>query len=281
MRIASLFAGLLVTLVARTAHADPADSAKAEALFRQGRAAAEAGNYAVACPKFEESYRLEPAPGTLLNLGDCEENQGQLVRAWQHFRQLHDELPASDRRKSLADRRAKAALVRAPKLRVVLASAVPATVVRDDAVLDRASLGVRVPVEPGKHVIVVSAAGRRDNHYEVLVGDGEDKEIAVAVGEPDSKPPVLHREAMHAPSSDGSARRTTTIVLGGVGLASVATGGALGVFAAAELANTRPATQLQTPLVVGTVFIGAGIVLLGTALIVALTGDHSRTWGQF
>ncbi|NOU28880.1 MAG: hypothetical protein HOO96_13330, partial [Polyangiaceae bacterium] len=71
MHLRPLFALALVLIAA------PAFRDDAETLFREGRKALEAGDYAVACAKFAESQRIEPAPGTLLNLAGCEERSGK------------------------------------------------------------------------------------------------------------------------------------------------------------------------------------------------------------
>src|SRR5947207_15862051 len=83
----------LLTSSAATAEpgatAEPDSSApSAEALFREGRDAVKMGEYEIACPKFEESQRLDPANGTLLNLALCEEGWGHLADARRHFRQV-------------------------------------------------------------------------------------------------------------------------------------------------------------------------------------------------
>ena len=58
-----------------------APSQEAGKLFDKARAAFKAGNFAEACPAFEQSYTLEPALGTLLNLGSCLEKQGRFASA--------------------------------------------------------------------------------------------------------------------------------------------------------------------------------------------------------
>jgi hypothetical protein len=70
----------------RVARADAADDKKKAArLFKEGRALITAGKIDEACPKFVESYALDPAIGTKLNIADCYEQQDKLVLAYRVF----------------------------------------------------------------------------------------------------------------------------------------------------------------------------------------------------
>src|SRR6266851_1461448 len=93
-------------LLPAIALAAPRDPAAAEALFRAGRAAADKGDYVTACPKFEESNRLDPEVGTVFNLADCDEHLGKIASAWQLFKEVEQRLSASDERASIASSRA-------------------------------------------------------------------------------------------------------------------------------------------------------------------------------
>src|SRR5688572_15173841 len=92
------------TLLAGTMSAAHAETGAAEALFRAGREAAKRGDHVTACVKFSESNRLEPTLGTQLNLALCEEELGNLLKAWHLLHVVTNKLPASDDRLQIARR---------------------------------------------------------------------------------------------------------------------------------------------------------------------------------
>src|SRR5437762_12184782 len=73
------------------------DAAAAEALFREGRALMDAGNYAAACPELEESYSQDPGTGTLLALGICQEHAGHTASAWATYAEVATRAKADGR----------------------------------------------------------------------------------------------------------------------------------------------------------------------------------------
>src|SRR5436190_14534460 len=84
----------IFTLLTATTTARSQRESVAESLFRQAREEMKRGEAAAACPKFEESYRLDPSIGTLLNLALCEEALGHSATAWTKLRQFLDSAPA-------------------------------------------------------------------------------------------------------------------------------------------------------------------------------------------
>jgi tetratricopeptide (TPR) repeat protein len=72
-------------LPARPALAQSSDAAAARAMFEEGRKLVKAGKYAEACPKFEESLKLDRGVGTQFNLADCWERLGRTASAWALF----------------------------------------------------------------------------------------------------------------------------------------------------------------------------------------------------
>ena len=74
-------------LAAPSVLAQGRDPAAAEALFTEGRKAFDAGDYRIACARFAESQRLDPAVGTLINLAACNEKLDNLALAWETWQQ--------------------------------------------------------------------------------------------------------------------------------------------------------------------------------------------------
>src|SRR5260370_31320880 len=80
---------LLVTAssaLAATADAQETRAQRADRLFNEANKLADAGDFAAACPKYEESNQLDPAIGTGFNLADCYEHIGRTGTALILFR---------------------------------------------------------------------------------------------------------------------------------------------------------------------------------------------------
>lgn len=83
-RTLSLGLASIVLLVMAAAQAEPTNEerALASALFEQGRQLMADGKASEACPKLQESHRLDPGAGTPLNLALGHELEGKLATAW-------------------------------------------------------------------------------------------------------------------------------------------------------------------------------------------------------
>lgn len=82
--------GSLNLALATSALAAEGDDAQAARLFQEGREAFVAGNLVDACPRLAESYRLDPATGTLMALALCHEQEGKLALAWAELNEAEE-----------------------------------------------------------------------------------------------------------------------------------------------------------------------------------------------
>jgi hypothetical protein len=234
---------LLAQSVASSAHAD--NGAAAQALFDQGKKDLAAHDFAAACPKFEESYRLEPGLGTLLNLADCYEHDGKLASAWSKFLEVASKARAAGQagRAQVAKERAAALGPRLSSLVITVPGAdkTPGLdVKRDGTSVGAAEWGTPIPADSGGHLIEATAPGRQPWSMTANVVDGA-KTTTVTV--PDLTPvparPVERAESEPTTPKDTTAATTTldtghhgglgaqrilSIVTGVVGLAGVGVG---------------------------------------------------------
>jgi hypothetical protein len=303
-----LLASMAVLALPSRAGAQARDAAAGEALFQEGRRLMKAGDFAGACPKLEESLRLDPALGTLVNLASCEEQLGHTATAWQHWRAAADQLPSGDKRRATAVARAGALEKVLPRLTIALGAELPeAEVKRDGVRLGRASLGLPLPVDPGRHVVVVSAPGREPREYEVTLKAKENQALTVEPGAEIkvAKPgPVPERwsdermepaAASHVPPAPPARRVSMAgIVLLGGGVVALGTGGVMALQALRARKDAQAACpgaapsfcwkDAKEPLdrdrrfsLYADVGFAAGILLAGTGLYLLLRGPGETT----
>lgn len=254
MRLVAVLAALSVALLASPARAQH-DPAAAESLFRDAKSAEARGDYKAACPLFAESQRLDPAPGTLLNLGDCEEHLGAVASAWGHFVEARDSLPKGDDRIPFAQQRASALEPRVPHLVVRLPAGAPAgtKVTRGRIEIGAAALGVPMAVDPGTIVLTATPPGGATVSKSIPIGERETKDIMIELA-PAAAPPAASASAPAipappvapappaadhggGPAAPGDGKRTLAWIVGGVGVAGLAVGAVTGALAMGD-ANT-------------------------------------------
>jgi hypothetical protein len=226
LRRATALAFALTLFAASSAHAG--DPRAADALFKEGRAAFDKGDFPTACTKFEASQKADPAAGTLLNLGLCEERAGRLLSAKQHLAEVIASLPPKDDRLPLARDTAAKVDKRLASITLTLAADAPAdTKIQDGGRALRA--GAAEPMEPGDHDLLITAAGRPEGHLKLTLAEGqkEQRQIAVAAaagagaGAPIATVGPEAPAPPDQPQSSAPTRRIIGIAAAGVGVASL------------------------------------------------------------
>ena len=257
-----------------------------------------------ACRKFEESQRLDPSGGTLLNLAVCHEREGRFASAWTELSEalsiaLRD---GRDDRAKLAREHIATLEARLSWLVVVVSapSDVPGLEVRrDGSVVRRPAWGTAMPVDPGEHRVEVSAPGKKTWSARVVIGPEHDtKQIDVPLLEDlppaPSPPPSAATLASlpvlaHPPAIDEAerqrSRRTVGLVLIGTGALGAGVASYFGVRAIGKRhdsdalclggrCTTEGAAlndQAKSAADVSTVVFAAGAALVGVGLYFALS----------
>jgi hypothetical protein len=225
------------------------DPATATMLFNEAKRLASAGSYVEACPKFEESQRLDPGIGTQYNLADCYEHVGRTASAWAMFQDAASaaKIAGQAARADVAHHRASALEAKVPKLTIVAPkNATGLEVRRNGELLGSVLWGNAIPVDPGSYTIEASAPGKKRWSSVATVGPNganvtvtipslEDADLPVgAAPVPESSfepaaqaaPPASESPAL--PHS-ASAQRTASAVVASVGVVGIGIGAYFGV----------------------------------------------------
>jgi len=255
----------LLTASLAQAEATPADKASAEALFNEGIALVRSGRVADGCAKFEGSQALDPTLGTELRLADCYERLEKTASAWALFKECQGLAHRRGEldREALARERAEALAARLSFLTIESSEPDLAgiSIQRNDRPVPIASLGAKIPVDPGLQRIDVSAPDRVSWSTSVFVpapsGSVHIKipRLALAESPEPSTPPATTGAAERAAAAEsapaaslapapdrptaptartGNAQRSVGVVATVVGAAGLLSGVGLGWYAKHE-----------------------------------------------
>lgn len=255
----SLAALCLLVVSPAYAQRSVSDKAAAEALFDEALELMANKRYAEACPKLEESQRIDAGIGTLLYLAECYEKTGRTASAWATFREAASAASAAQQ----ADR-ARQGRTRADRLEPILSKltirvapenkSIPSfQITRSGETVQTPLFDTAVPVDPGQLVIEATAPGYETFTKTVSVpGNGGRAEILVPALVPlagttapttpaetaATAAPVSSAQSQDAQGStvmtdtgtdDGAVMSTVGIVMMGVGAAGVVAGTIFGI----------------------------------------------------
>ncbi|WP_438022854.1 hypothetical protein [Sorangium sp. So ce233] len=314
----ALSAACLSSALAAAGAAWAADPDPAQAAFDEGVAHMEAGRFEEGCPAIEKSQQLDPRPGTLFTLAECEALRGRLATALARFDEylaLYPTLTPKQQRnqgdREKAARAQREALARdVPGLRLELPpDAPPSTLVElDGRPLAPTAIGSLLPVDPGKHLVRAQAPGARAFERAVHLDRGEKRTVVLEMTPPPPPPPPPPESAGGAggtgasgastppattPDTVGGGRRVAVYVTGGLGLVGLAVGGVTGALAmerkgvvdrncAGAACNHEGKTAADAMKALGlasTIAFGVGIAGAGAAAVLLLTEPKTAKAG--
>jgi len=250
--VPALLASLAMPVAAH-AQATPQDQAVAQSLYDEGRTLMNAKNFAQACPKLEESQRLDPSPATEFHLADCYEQVGRTASAWAAFLEVAStsKLAGRSEREKVARDRADALAPKLTKLAInvpAVAQVAGLVVKRNGTVVREGQWGAAVPVDQGPQAIEASAPGKLAWQSQVqAAGEGKTTSVDVpalqdapapvaesatpAASPASSAPGASTGEATLSSGARGNTQRIVAVVVAGVGVVGVAIGGVFGASA--------------------------------------------------
>ncbi|UQA56339.1 hypothetical protein [Polyangium aurulentum] len=286
------------TLASRPARAGDDAKARAQKLFIEGLGDIEKGNKEAGCAKLRESLGLFAVPNTHFNVARCDENEGKIAAALDHWQRGLALIDGKDKRAKVARERIEELETRVPRLRIVVpAGQVVSTVVLDGTEMEPSALESPLRLEPGKHEIVVRAKGRQDKKHELELGEKERTEVVATPGPlevaavPTATATSTAKVPPPPPPPSGGWRRTAGFVAGGVGVAGfIAAGITGGVIMSQHGTITEECKDKKcspegddlvqsnkTLLVANSVAWGVGIAGVGAGLALILTAPSSKT----
>lgn len=275
-----------------------ADIATARDLFIQASALGQQGQWDGARALFERSLALKRAPITLYSLGAAQKHSGRWVEATESFRAFLAE-PSTAGTK-VYEEPAQAAIAelepRIAHVTFVLAAGAgsDARVELDGRLVAVAALGTARPMNPGSHVIAVTAPGRKPLRRELTVRESERTTVELVL---EAAPPAATQVGSAAPSASAGplpssttsstappAGATPSLALpiglfaaGGAVLIGGVAVGLLGVTHASDApGRTGPAAdRARSEALVGDVLAGVGLAACAAGGVVLLV--RSRT----
>jgi hypothetical protein len=213
-------------------------SEEAERKFDEGIKQMDAGHFDVGCPMLADSYRLEPLPGALFTLAECEAKWGKIASALGHYEDylgLWEKMTSAQKSKQGSREKIARAQVAAldrdvPEITFVLPASAPEGLVikRDDVALQSSDLGKPIRLDPGEHVIVVETINGKSKQTNLKVAKGEKRKLVLAIPEEDA-PGTTSAPPPEAPKpSTGGGHLPITIAAGAVGLVGIGVGAVTG-----------------------------------------------------
>jgi hypothetical protein len=225
----ALAAAFLLAPLSLLAESTIAEKNLADQLFRDAIKLMEDGKLDVACPKFAESYRLDPVGGTQFNLAMCHELAGRYATALALFNEVAVRSKKEGRVERLQKCKDHIAAIEPKVSRVSVAPSKEADVpglevALDGVVLARAAWQTEVPVDPGPHKVTATAPGKRGWETTITIGAVADKQtVSVPALRDLPVSPLAGAKDRPVAVETSSGTRMVGLVVTGIGIVSVGT----------------------------------------------------------
>ncbi len=222
-------------------------------LFKEGQDLMKAQKFADACPKFEDSQKLDAQLGTVLNLAFCREKLGSTWLSWLAYRDAEvraDSVGKRDRAE-FARQHLTELEKNLPRLTLDCGSDRIDQLMVEERLVPAAANGQPFTAEPGRRTFRFEKSGKKSSSIEVLVQERraaaqrvtcptlEDLPVATPAtpieGGTDTRPQPPTEPVSH----------TAAYVSFGVGAVGLATGAVFGIMVLGKKADSEPLCNAQ------------------------------------
>lgn len=225
------------------------DRKLAAVLYQDAKDLIAKGDYEAACPKLEESFRLDrSATGTLMNLAVCHERTHKTATAWAEFGEVvaRSRLDGRQDRLDYAQKRADELLPLLSQLVLDVPAAARAaglSVRLDGAEIASVVWGSAMKIDPGRHLVAAEAGGKVPWSAEVDIAEHESRTVTVP---PLADAPPAADVAVPPPASPRAddSRRTLGYATAALGAGALLFGGTFGVLAISANGRADDACQV-------------------------------------
>lgn len=295
------------TTLLHVAFAEPsaAELTAAREMFDDGLKLEEKSRWAEALEKFRKVAAIKTTAAVRFHLALCLENTDHLVDALDEFERAQADAQSDPKGATVATNAAKhidQLRERIPRVIVkVPEGATVTSLTVDGKEISTGILGSAMPIDPGKHTIVVKAQGKATFTKEVDLSE-KSKPLTIEAKLVDEGTPTPPEETVKSEpatpkdeSASGSSSKGSALpwIVGGVGVAAL--GGAAFMFvkrngtisdldsACGPDRNHCPSSAKDTAdsgktyTTVGNILAGVGIVAIGTAVVLLLTQGGSSS----
>ncbi len=231
----SIAVGIVAAVTAFGSLALADNKQKADELFTKAKRLQAEKKYADACPKFEESYRLDPGIGGELNIAKCFEEWGKLGRAYRAYLEAERQAKAAnDPREAKIHDLVTQLESQVPRLMIHIPADAETEGLRitiDGVEVDKVQLADPQLVDPGPKLVEYQLPKGPKKTKTVPVERGGTSEITLDLpkGSPRTTSEVVekphHHDGKHpvatATETPGRSQRIAGIVIGSVGIVAI------------------------------------------------------------
>ncbi|RLB61112.1 MAG: hypothetical protein DRI90_12110 [Deltaproteobacteria bacterium] len=277
----------------------------AQVVFTEARDLYQDKQFDAALAGFEKALATSGSPNARLYLARCLRELGRVAEAYEQLSTTRTEAasraqeePHYATTRDVATEELRQLEPRIAKLIVTVpASVTGVSVTIDGSVINEARLGEALPLEPGQHELVATAPDREPVRSTLVLTAGRTKNVPLFITGPGPAGPDPDK----GPSSDSdgdASLRTTSFVVGGIGIAGIAAGAVFGAVALAKkgdvedncdglACNAQGAKAAEDGNLFGNIstvgFVVGGVALATGLTLLLLSGDdddEARAWSQ-